>query len=61
MGNSPYIASADFQIGDVLPRVEIERIEMNDVPTPGKKEKQSMPAWGDDSEFEDDEENGISL
>ncbi len=44
MSDSPYIASADYQIGTVLPRVEIERIEMNDVPTPGKREKQSKPA-----------------
>jgi hypothetical protein len=43
MGNSPYIASADFQIGAVLPRLEIERIDMQEVPTPGKKEKQSKP------------------
>jgi hypothetical protein len=44
MGNSPYIASADFQIGTVLPRLEIERIDMQEVPTPGKKEKQAKPA-----------------
>lgn len=44
MGDSPYIASADFQIGTVLPRLEIERIEMNDVPTPGKQQKQAKPA-----------------
>jgi hypothetical protein len=44
MGNSPYIASADFQIGTALPRLEIERIDMQDVPTPGKKDKTAKPA-----------------
>jgi hypothetical protein len=44
MGDSPYIASADFQVGTVLPRLEIDRIEMNEVPTPGKREKQAKPA-----------------
>jgi len=44
MGTSPFIASADFQIGTVLPRLEIERIDMQEVPTPGKKEKQAKPA-----------------
>lgn len=43
MSTSPYIASADFKIGTILPMLEIERIDLNDIPTPGKKEKQAKP------------------
>lgn len=41
LSNSPYLASDDYAVGTVLPLVAIERIVMEDVPTPGKTQKTS--------------------
>ena len=38
---SPYVASDDFKIGTILPPMTVESISMGQVPTPGKREKQS--------------------
>jgi hypothetical protein len=46
LGNSPYIASDDYAAGTILPRVEIERIDIQEVPTAGKSKKDSKAvAW----------------
>jgi hypothetical protein len=39
LSNSPYLASDDYAIGTILPLVAIERIVMEEVPTPGKTTK----------------------
>lgn len=38
---SPYVASDDFKIGTILPPMTVESISMGQVPTPGKRDKQS--------------------
>lgn len=38
---SPYVASDDFKVGTVLPPMVIESISIGQVPTPGKRDKQS--------------------
>jgi hypothetical protein len=46
LGNSPYIASDDYAVGSVLGVVTIERIDIQDVPTPGKSKKDPKAvAW----------------
>lgn len=46
LGNSPYIASDDYAVGTIMGKVVIERIDMNDVPTPGKSKKDTKAvAW----------------
>lgn len=46
LGNSPYIASDDYAAGTILPRVEIERIDIQEVPTAGKSKKDPKAvAW----------------
>jgi hypothetical protein len=39
ISTSQFLASDDFKVDTILPAVEIERIEMQEVPTIGKKEK----------------------
>lgn len=39
LSNSPYLASDDFAIGQTFPDLEIERIVMEEVGTPGKTAK----------------------
>ena len=41
LSTSPYLASDDYTVGTVLPPMVIERIQLADVPTPGKTTKQS--------------------
>jgi hypothetical protein len=38
---SPYVASDDFKVGALLPPMVIEAISIGQVPTPGKRDKQS--------------------
>lgn len=46
LSNSPYLASDDYKVGTVLPPVVIERIVMEDVPTPNSTKKQPKAiAW----------------
>ena len=43
---SIYLASNDYKVGTIFPLREILRVEMGDVPTPGKPTKQSkMVLW----------------
>lgn len=39
LSNSPYLASDDYAVGTILPPVTIEKIIMEEVPTPGKTTK----------------------
>ncbi len=41
LSDSPYLASDDYTVGTILPEVEIQRIEMADVPAPGTTRKQA--------------------
>jgi len=41
LSTSPFLASADYKPGTLLPIYKIARVQMADVPTPGKKDKQS--------------------
>lgn len=46
LGNSPYIASDDYAAGTIMPKVVIERIDIQDIPTPGKSKKDPKAvAW----------------
>lgn len=46
LSSSPYIASDDYAVGTVLPIVVIDRIDIQDVPTPGKSKKDPKAvAW----------------
>lgn len=46
LSSSPYLASDDFAVGTILPRVIIERIDIQDVPVPGKAKKDAKAvAW----------------
>lgn len=38
---SPYLASDDYQVGTIMPPVEIVRLLMEDVPVPGSTKKQA--------------------
>lgn len=46
LSSSPYIASDDYAVGTILPPVVIERIDIQEVPTPGKSKKDPKAvAW----------------
>lgn len=46
LSNGPYLASDDFKVGTVLPAVTIERIVIEEVPTPGSTKKSpKVVAW----------------
>lgn len=46
LSSSPYIASDDFAVGTIMPPCVIERIDMAEVPTPGKNRKDPKAvAW----------------